>query len=177
VLDVWANVLLTVPNSRLILLAKEGSHRSRTADHFGKLGIDASRIEFVPPGNRDTYLRTYHRVDVVLDTFPYNGHTTSLDALWMGVPVVSLIGDMPVGRGGWSQLSNLGLSHLAASHGGTYATIARELTRDLGALANLRASLRGRMQASALCNFREFAASVESVFRGIWCNSTGGCTS
>jgi predicted O-linked N-acetylglucosamine transferase (SPINDLY family) len=177
VLDVWANVLSTVPHSRLILLAKEGSHRSRTVDYFRGFGVDASRIEFVAPANRGTYLRTYHRVDVALDTFPYNGHTTSLDALWMGVPVVSLVGDLPVGRGGYSQLNNLGLSHLVAPDGGAYATIARELTRDLGALAALRASLRERMWASALCDLRGFVASVESVFRGICRNLTGDSTS
>jgi len=177
VLHVWAQVLGGLPDSRLLLLAKAGSHQERTAGFFDKNGISPSRIGFVGPTDRRTYLRAYNRVDVGLDTFPYNGHTTSLDALWMGVPVVSLVGDLPVGRGGWSQLNNLGLARLAATDGRAYAKTALDLAGDLRTLSELRATLRERMRASPLTDSRGFAVAVESVFCRIWRNLRGGSTS
>src|SRR5262249_40257316 len=107
-LKLWARVLREVPGSRLLLLARAGSHRRRTAGLPAREGLAADRVEFVEPCPRPEYFERYHRLDIVLDTFPYNGHTTSLDALWMGVPVVSLAGPTRVSRGGASILHNLG---------------------------------------------------------------------
>jgi predicted O-linked N-acetylglucosamine transferase (SPINDLY family) len=107
-------------------------------------------------------------VDIVLDTFPYNGHTTSLDALWMGVPVVSLAGNAPVSRAGLSQLSNLGLPELVARSESEYVTIAERLAADLPRLAELRATLRPRMQASPLMDASRFARNVEAAYRSMW---------
>jgi predicted O-linked N-acetylglucosamine transferase (SPINDLY family) len=121
-------------------------------------------------------MELYHRLDVVLDTFPYNGHTTNLDALWMGVPVVSLIGGHPVSRAGLSQLSNLGLAELAARAEEDYVRIAVQLAGDLPRLAELRGTLRSRMAASVLMNGGRFARQIESAYRNIWrrwCSSTG----
>jgi protein O-GlcNAc transferase len=103
-----------------------------------------------------------------LDAFPYNGHTTSLDALWMGVPVVSLTGRAPVSRAGLSQLTNLGLSELAARSDAEYVSIATNLSADLPRLAELRATLRARMQASPLMDAPRFAKNVEAAYRSMW---------
>ena len=82
--------------------------------HFAAATIAAERIDFVPYRPRPDYLRTYHDIDLGLDTFPYNGHTTSLDSFWMGVPVVTHMGQTCVGRGGLSQLFHLDLLELGA---------------------------------------------------------------
>jgi hypothetical protein len=105
-----------VPRSRLLLLAHAGTHRQRTLDAMGRFSIDPGRIEFADYRSRDAYLELFRRIDISLDTLPYNGHTTSLDSLWMGVPLVTLIGATVVGRAGYSQLANLGLPELVASN-------------------------------------------------------------
>ena len=110
----------------------------------------------------------YHQIDIGLDTFPYNGHTTSLDAYWMGVPIVTLRGQMVVGRAGVSQLTNLGLSELIAETPDQFVGIAVGLARDLDRLSPLRASLRQRMQRSPLMDAPRFARHVESVYRSLW---------
>src|SRR5262249_27184017 len=112
-IDLWARVMNQAPTSRMIILAPLGLSRERALARFETQGIARHRIEFATPQRRPEYLRQYHRIDVALDTLPYNGHTTSLDAFWMGVPVVTRIGERVVGRGGLSQLSNLQLTELA----------------------------------------------------------------
>src|SRR6185437_3637656 len=113
-LRLWARVLQSVPNAKLLLLSRSGEHRKRPLELLASQGVERARVQFVDLQPREQYLRTYHRIDIALDTFPYNGHTTSLDALWMGVPVVTLAGQSAVSRAGLSQLSNLGLGELVA---------------------------------------------------------------
>jgi predicted O-linked N-acetylglucosamine transferase (SPINDLY family) len=168
VLSLWAQVLRQMENSRLLLLAPPGSHRQRTVDQLRGLGIDAGRVEFAPRQSRRAYLELYHRIDVGLDTFPYNGHTTSLDSFWMGVPVVSLVGQTVVSRAGWCQLSNLGLTELAANTAEQFVKIAAELAHDLPRLAALRSTLRGRMERSPLMDAPKFARSIEAAYRLMW---------
>jgi len=105
---------------------------------------------------------------MVLDTFPYNGHTTSLDSLWMGVPVVTLVGQTVVGRAGLSQLMNLGLPELIAETPQQFVDVAVRLAGDLPRLAELRATLRGRMEGSPLMDAPRFAKNVEAVYRDVW---------
>jgi len=167
-LKLWARVLGTVADSRLVLLGRVGSHRQRTLDVLEKEGVDAQRVEFVDFRPRREYLELYHRLDIVLDTFPYNGHTTSLDALWMGAPVVSLAGETPVSRAGLSQLSNLGLPELVARSESEYVHIAEGLARDLPRLARLRSTLRDRMKNSVLMDAQRFTWQVEQAFREMW---------
>jgi protein O-GlcNAc transferase len=167
-LRLWARVMRAVPNSRLLLLAAHGAHRLRVAQLMGSQGIAAQRIEFVPYQARAAYLATYQRIDLCLDTLPYNGHTTSLDAYWMGVPVLTRVGDTVVGRAGWSQLNNLHLSELAAFDDAQFVSNAVALAFDLEALSNLRRSLRERMRASALMDGAAFAAAMESAYRHMW---------
>ncbi|MGD0389774.1 MAG: tetratricopeptide repeat protein, partial [Tepidisphaeraceae bacterium] len=170
VLALWAGVLKTLPNSRLLLLAPEGSARQRVLDRLGREGIGPERVEFVSKQIRLEYLRIYHRIDIGLDTVPCNGHTTSLDSFWMGVPVITLVGQTVVGRAGLSQLTNLGLTELIAQTPEQYVQIATDLARDLPRLGELRRTLRKRMEASPLMDTPRFARNIEAAFRQMWRN-------
>jgi predicted O-linked N-acetylglucosamine transferase (SPINDLY family) len=119
----------------------------------------------VPYQPRAAYLATYQRIDLCLDTLPYNGHTTSLDAYWMGVPVMTRVGDTVVGRAGWSQLNNLQLSELAAFDDAQFVNKSVALAADVDALSRLRSSLRERMRSSALMDGAAFAAAMEAAYR------------
>ncbi len=167
-LALWAEVLRQAAGSRLVLLAPQGSARQRTTERFRQEGIDPHRIEFVPQQPRREYLKVYHRIDVGLDSFPANGHTTSLDSFWMGVPVVSLVGQTTLSRAGWCQLSNLGLRDLAAQSPEQFVRIAVELATDLPRLNELRSNLRRRMQQSPLMDAPKFARGVEAAYRRMW---------
>ena len=101
------------------------------------------------------YLAYYQRIDLGLDTFPYNGHTTTLDSMWSGVPVITMIGDALAGRAGWSQLNNLGLQRLAAASGPDFVGLAAEVCGNLGELSELRALLRERLMHSPLMDGAE----------------------
>ncbi len=166
----WGKVLASVEGSRLLLLSPLGSHRQRVLDVLSDDGVLADRVEFVEPMSREQYLKTYHRIDICLDTLPYNGHTTSLDAYWMGVPVVTQIGSTVVGRAGWSQLNNLGLTELAALDEKSFVRIAAELAADLPKLDHLRKTLRDIMESSPLMDGKGFAGAMETIYRGIWQN-------
>jgi predicted O-linked N-acetylglucosamine transferase (SPINDLY family) len=168
VLMLWARVLARVKGSRLILLSGLGSHRQRTVDFLAKHGVQPGQVEFVAPCPRKDYLELYHGVDIVLDPFPYGGHTTSLDALWMGVPVVSLAGDRAVSRAGVSILNNLGLPELVTFSEDDYVKTAVKLAKDLPRLAELRRTLRSRMANSVLMDAPHFARQIEAAYRAMW---------
>jgi len=168
ILAVWAQALRQVENSRLLLLAPPGSHRQRTMDQLARAGVDPRRVAFVPKLPRREYLALYHQIDVGLDSFPYNGHTTSLESFWMGVPVVTLVGQTPVSRAGWCQLSNLGLTELAGHTKEEFIEIAVKLAGDLSRLKELRSTLRQRMERSPLMDAQQFARSIEAAYRDMW---------
>ena len=114
-LAAWSELLQAVPQSRLLLHAQAGRHRDRVSRFLAEQNISPRSIDIRQEGARwRNTLRTYQRIDVALDPFPYGGGTTTCDALWMGVPVVSLAGQTAVGRGGLSILSNVGLPELVA---------------------------------------------------------------
>ena len=165
VLRLWARALNAVPNSRLLLLSTHGSHRQRAVAHLASEGVEPRRVEFVDLQPREQYLRTYHRIDIGLDTSPYNGHTTSLDSFWMGVPVVTRIGETAVARAGWCQLSNLGLGELAGRDDDDFVRITTQLAHDPPRLAMLRSTLRDRMKRSPLMDAKRFTQAVESAYR------------
>lgn len=168
VLRLWARVLRETPGSHMLMLVTEGPARQRVAEMMQREGVELTRLEFVGRLSRKDYHQTYQRIDVALDTFPYNGHTTSLDAFWSGVPVLTLVGKTVVGRAGLSQLSNLGLSELAARNCDEFVQIARALTADVPHLEELRGGLRDRMRASPICDASRFARNVETVYREQW---------
>jgi predicted O-linked N-acetylglucosamine transferase (SPINDLY family) len=149
-------------------MAPPGRHRQRLLQRLAEQSVAAERIEFVQFQPRADYLRSYHHIDLGLDTFPYNGHTTSLDSLWMGVPVVTRVGETSVGRGGLSQLFQLGHLDLAAESDEAFVRIAVALSNDLDRLAELRHGLRARMQRSPLMDAARFARQVEGAYRSAW---------
>jgi protein O-GlcNAc transferase len=161
----WAQVLRGVPGSRLLLVAPPGSARQRTCAVFEKEDVASERLEFVDHQPRADYLRTYWRIDIALDTLPYNGHTTSLDAWWMGVPVVTLVGDTVAGRAGLSHAKNLGLEELVAESPDEFCARAVALASDLERLASLRATLRERLERSPLMDGPRFARNFEQTLR------------
>jgi predicted O-linked N-acetylglucosamine transferase (SPINDLY family) len=164
----WSQVLRQVDNSRLLLLSAPGQHRQRVHGRFSELGVDPQRVEFIPYQPRASYLTTYHRIDIGLDTFPYNGHTTSLDSFWMGVPVVTYAGSRATGRAGLCHVSNLGLTELAGRSPDEFMRQAVKMSGDLPGLARLRSELRGRMERSPLMNAPRFARNMEAAFRVMW---------
>jgi protein O-GlcNAc transferase len=168
VLMLWARVLHAVPQSRLLLLAPNGPARDHILALLEQQGIDERRLEFVDRQPRQQYLQLYHRVDLCLDPMPVNGHTTSLDAFWMGVPTITLIGNTVMGRAGWSQLCNLGMPDLAARSPNDYVALAVQLAGDMPRLQELRATLRARMRASPLMDGKRFARHMEQAYRQMW---------
>jgi predicted O-linked N-acetylglucosamine transferase (SPINDLY family) len=172
VLDVWAQVLNRVPGSRLLLKSRwlhmpEVCERVRML--FEQRGIARDRIELTGrlPASAD-HLALYGDVDIALDTFPYNGATTTCEALWMGVPVVTIVGDRHAARVGASMLSRVGLEGLVADRPQDYVETAVRLAADIPALARLRADLRGRTAASPLCDGPAFTKQLEAAFRTMW---------
>ena len=166
-LKLWAQVLQAVPSSRLLMFAPVGS-RQRLVEWMAMQGVATNRITFSNYLPRRDYLTLYHAIDIGLDTHPYNGHTTSLDSLFMGVPVISRVGDRVVGRAGYSQLMNLGLPELIAHSDDQFVQIATTLAADLPRLATLRQGLRARMQTSPLMDAAAFARNIEAAYRQMW---------
>ncbi len=174
VLEAWTQILRAVENSRLVLLTKSGGHRQWAGNFLRERGVDPQRLEFhdyVSSGEgrpQGDFLRRYDRIDLALDTFPYNGMTTTCDALWMGVPVIALVGEFSLGRAGLSLLSNVGLPELAVASREEYVSAAVNLARDLPRLTALRASLRARMAASPLLDADRLARNVDEAYRSMW---------
>ena len=137
-------------------------------DFLGKLGIAAARCTFAGWTPAESYFQLYHDIDVALDPFPYAGGTTTFDALWMGVPVVTLAGPTAVGRSGVSILSNVGLAELVAHTTEEYINIAATLASDMPRLSALRSTLRPRMRNAPLMDGPRFAKNIEAAYRHMW---------
>lgn len=175
----WAEILARVPNSRLVLRYKRLTDDPATRDHLvqvlGNAGIAESRIEFRSGTlERTGHLALYREIDVALDPFPFNGCTTTFEALWMGVPVVCLAGRRFIGRMGATMLPRVGLGDLVAATPGEYADRAVALAGEVGRRAALRTSLRPRLQASVLCDKVAYARSVEAAYRSVLAPAGGG---
>jgi predicted O-linked N-acetylglucosamine transferase (SPINDLY family) len=160
VLELWRRILAEVPDSHFTLMAPRGCARERI---LTRLGVTANRVTFVDFAPRETYLQRYQTIDVCLDTYPYNGHTTSLDALWMGVPVVTLCGPTAVSRAGYSFLANLGLAELVAPTAAEFVDVAVGLARDRERLRQIQTDLRSKMEKSPLMNAKQFARDFEAA--------------
>lgn len=168
VFELWAQVLNAVRGSRLIIQSPLGQRRARIHQLFEKWGVPSSRVAFVNPTTRAEHLQLHSQIDIGLDTFPYGGHESCLDAFWMGVPVVSLVGSTVVGRAGVTYAMNLGLRDLIAKHPAEFVTAACKLADDLPRLGELRCGLRQRMQTSPLMDGVRFARNMEAAYRIIW---------
>ena len=169
----WARVMARTPTSRLIVHAPPGHARQRVLAMLAEENVAGDRVRFVGRQPALEYLETYHRIDVGLDPFPYNGGTTTCDALLMGVPVVTLAGDVAVRRAGASVLTNAGLPELIARTPDTYVEIAAALAADLPRLATLRAQMRGRMTTSPLTDLAAFVRDLELAYRTMWQETMG----
>jgi protein O-GlcNAc transferase len=167
-LRLWDGVMRALPNARLLLMAPPGPHRQHLLQRLAAHDIASERITFVPVRPRADYLRSYHDIDLGLDTFPYNGHTTSLDSFWMGVPVITRVGQTCVGRAGLSQLFHLNLLELAAETDEAFISAAVALASDLPRLAAMRQQLRARLEHSPLMDAKRFAQSIEAAYRQTW---------
>ena len=171
VVETWARILRLTPCSMLLLKNRclaDPQIRSRVQDMFAKHGISPQRLILYPASRN--YLLTYGEIDIALDTFPRTGGATTADALWMGVPVVTLVGQRFIERQGLSLLQALGLDHFAAYSIEEYIEISVRLARDQDLRNRLRRELRQRMARSPLCNPRELAQHLERAFRKMWHN-------
>jgi predicted O-linked N-acetylglucosamine transferase (SPINDLY family) len=167
----WARVLQAAPSARLALKSltfADEQARGVVRRRFVAAGIDPDRLEILPPTDPARFLAEYGRVDIGLDPAPYNGGTTTCEALWMGVPVVTLAGDRFCSRMGASLLECVGLPDLVAQSADDYVRIAEALATDLPRLTGLRASLRRRVAASPLCDAPRVAREVEGAYRAMW---------
>ncbi len=170
VVSVWANVLAAVAGSRLFLKTKalgDAAVRRRLVEEFVGHGVSPDRLVLEGASPWSEFLAAYRNVDVALDPFPYCGGTTTMLALWMGVPVITLRGDRFAGRGGENILSAVSLADLVARSETEYIEKAVALAADLPRLADLRAGLRSRFVAS-LCDAVTFTRGLESAYREMW---------
>ena len=171
VVALWARVLLAVPGSRLFLKSPqlgEASVRQSVRARFASQGIVGERLMLEGLSPRAEYLATYNRVDIALDPFPYTGGTTTVEALYMGVPVLTLAGTHLLSRQGIGILMNAGLADWVAADADAYVRRAVTHAADLQGLVGLRDSLRTRMLASALFDAPLFADNFESALRTMW---------
>ncbi|MEK7435964.1 MAG: tetratricopeptide repeat protein [Pseudomonadota bacterium] len=172
-LDLWARILGALPDSRIVLTTVPELGRERICKAFAKAGVAEARISMHDRLPTREFWALYSGIDVLLDTFPMNGGTTTCEALWLGVPVVTRSGDIFQSRAGLSILGAMGLDQLIAGNDADYVRIAVELARDKARLAALRSGLRERMRDSPLTDARGYAHALEAAYRGIWRNWCG----
>lgn len=165
----WAQVLELVPGSRLLIAGVSSeAKRASISGVMGQSGIDAGRFHFEPRVDLAGYYELYNRVDVAMDTYPYGGGTTTFDALWMGVPVVTASGDLPVSRSAASIIGALGLDQWIAADVEGYVETAAGRARQLDEIARLRRSLRHQLSASGFMDTRRFVGDFEAALRRMW---------
>lgn len=170
-LECWCKILGRVPRSRLIMVAQGLRHPSvqqRILALFGRNDIEPDRLTLMDKQPFEEYLLIHQRVDLMLDTFPVNGHTVSCHGLWMGLPVISLAGNSYCQRLGLSVMNNIGLNDLIARTPEEYIKITVKLATDVSRLGELRATMRRRMESSPLMDAPGFARDVEAAYRNIW---------
>jgi len=167
----WARVLDAVPGSRLMLKTKVLGDPSVAADvreRFARHCVGTDRLVMEGASPRTEYLAAYNQVDIALDPFPFPGGTTSIEGLWMGVPVLTLKGNRFIGHQGETILNNVGLPQWIAADEDEYVAKAASFAADLPALVSLRAGLREQLLASPLCDAPRFARNLEEALRGMW---------
>jgi protein O-GlcNAc transferase len=165
----WGRVLAGVPNSRMMILTTRCVEtNARLLSQFAAAGIGADRIQLVQRTRPDEYYRRYNSIDIALDPVPFNGHTTTCDAAWMGVPTVTLSGQIYAHRFGGSVLRNLDLPGMVTESEESYVAAAIDLANDLDRLAKLRSSLRFTMQASLITDGKRFTKNLENAYREMW---------
>jgi predicted O-linked N-acetylglucosamine transferase (SPINDLY family) len=175
-ITLWAQLLHAVPDAKMLLggMPPEGEY-DKLFNSFAQEGIASDRLSFYPRSSMDAYLTLHHQVDICLDTYPYAGGTTTLHALWMGVPTLSVVGLTPAGRTGASILAHVGLDDaFVAQDAADFVHKGVSWAKNLTALAELRAGLRARCDQSATRHPEAIAANFERALRIMWqCWCTG----
>jgi predicted O-linked N-acetylglucosamine transferase (SPINDLY family) len=170
-IETWAEILQLVPDARLILKTHQFSDAptaARVRDAFSALGIADGRVELRGSSGHRAFLRQYNEIDIVLDPFPYSGGLTTCEALWMGVPTVTMPGETFASRHSLSHLSNAGLTGWDAPDLAGYVALAAAKAADIDGLADLRAGLRARVKASPLCDGPRFGRALGAALREAW---------
>jgi predicted O-linked N-acetylglucosamine transferase (SPINDLY family) len=168
----WQRILDAVPGSRLLIKIQsvvDADTRASCIEGLVAQGIARDRLD-CEAGTRTLaeHLATYGKVDIALDPFPYNGTTTTCEALWMGVPVVTLAGDRHSGRVGASLLTRIGMEDMIAHNPDAYLAAAVALARDFARISALRAGMRDRIAASRLMDAKSFTHNLEQAYRSAW---------
>ena len=167
-ITLWGKVLQAASGTRLLLQVLSDEHKQRIGRIMEGVGVAPERLQFVGKMRRPQYLRCYDRIDIALDTLPYNGITTTCDALYMGVPVLTLAGPTAAGRAGTAMLSTIGLGELVAHTQDEFVRKAAQLAANLPRLIELRRGLRPRLAASPLMDAPRFARNIETAYRQMW---------
>lgn len=171
-IKLWAHILQKVPHSKLFLKTKPlnaCSVQKRVLEQFAHYGISDNRLILSGhSGSFEEHLREYHKVDIALDPYPYHGTTTTCEALWMGVPVITLAGARHASLVGVSILHSIGLTGMIAYTPQQYISIASFLAGNIDALTKLRSGLRQIMATAPLCNAKSFTKNLESAYREMW---------
>jgi predicted O-linked N-acetylglucosamine transferase (SPINDLY family) len=171
VVAVWARILHAVPDARLLLKSQsldQDSSRHAVHARFAARDIGPERVELMGLVAKEAHYQVYSRVDIALDTFPYNGTTTTCEALWMGVPVIGMQGHAHAGRVGATLLEHAGLGEFVTPDPAGYVALAQSLAADGERRAALRSSLRAHVGASPLMDKARFAARMEQAYRDMW---------
>jgi protein O-GlcNAc transferase len=172
VIETWSAILSSIPDSRLFLKFKNflsDHEKSNISALFNKNSISSDRIHVLKPiQSLAEHISMYSNIDIALDTFPYNGTTTTCEALWMGVPVITLKGSMHASRVGTSILMNSGLEDLIAESTMDYINKAVQLADNIERLGSLHIRLRDMIRCSHLTNEKEFTTALENKFRMMW---------
>jgi len=172
IVDVWAAVLKAIPTSKF-LLKNQALKDPDTWEHFksrmAERGIDTHRLHYSKfAKSTQDHLRVYQKVDIALDSFPYNGATTTFEALWMGVPVVTLVGNAHVSRVGKSILATLGFDNLIANTLDEFVSICQTLAKDVNYIQNFRQTIREKMQISPVMDAKTFTRELEELYQRAW---------
>jgi predicted O-linked N-acetylglucosamine transferase (SPINDLY family) len=171
VVKLWAEILKTLPGSRIRLQTDalaEDITRNRIHALFESHGVPRSHVELEGPVGHAVLLRNYGLIDIALDPFPYSGGLTTCEALWMGVPVITLSGETFTGRHSTSHLSNVGLKEFITETKEEYVSVCANLARDLNYLETIRGTLRSRMAKSPLCDSAGYTRNLEVAMRNVW---------
>jgi predicted O-linked N-acetylglucosamine transferase (SPINDLY family) len=172
VVKLWARILQAVPNAHLLLKSKQladSKTKSRYLEMFRQEGVSEHRIELYSHLPKvENHLALYNSVDIALDPFPYNGTTTTCEALWMGVPVITMRGDRHASRVGASIMTHVGLKEFIAADADEYVNIAVQYANNTDYLIELKGGLRDKMRGSALCDADAFARGVEKAYQEMW---------
>ena len=181
IIKIWIDLLKNVPNSKLLLKFKDGNDEQIKAylfNLFAENGLEEPKkhVMIFGPVSYESHLDTYNSIDIALDTYPYNGTTTTCQALLMGVPVITLTGEHHASRVGLDILSRLDMKFFSAQSPEDYVKKAIVLASKPDALSKIRATMRQRLAASPLCNYQLITNDIENAYRQMWhdyCRSKG----